>query len=192
MTPCGDVKAGKFFELFAHGVFSFKILCAEWRTVRIDYQLQALQIMSDKSSRQFVQFSIATTMVFTVATAVFLKLMNQFGVQTVMPWYLFFCLVCVLFLIGRWLAISIERAAESDPSTPRKLATFNTAYEASVFVAKLERLGIDAKIVGGMVAGFQAEAPGYVDVLVSAHEYEVAVEASEKISSDMDSLPASD
>lgn len=137
--------------------------------------------MASKNNRQFLQFSIATLIIFTIVSAFFVSMMNQFGVQTILPWYIFFCLVCALFIIGKWLAVSVERAAEKDPSTPRKLATFNTSYEASVFVAKLERRGIDAKIVGGMVAGFQAEAPGYVDVLVPASEYDIAVEAAQEI-----------
>ena len=104
-----------------------------------------------------------------------------------MPWYLFFCLVGALFVFGKWLTTSIEHAAQNDPLTPKKIARFNTSYEASVLVAKLEKRGIDAKVVGAMVAGFQAEAPGYVDVLVPAAEYETAVNAVADLDSDSSS-----
>ena len=47
-----------------------------------------------------------------------------------------------------------------------KLTTVSTDFEASAIVAALEEEGIRARAVGGFTAGFRAEAPGGVTVLV--------------------------
>ena len=48
----------------------------------------------------------------------------------------------------------------------KKLASFYTEIEAQSIVNVLADHGIDAQAVGGFTAGFKAEGPGRVDVLV--------------------------
>lgn len=47
------------------------------------------------------------------------------------------------------------------------LIQVNNEVEASVIVATLKEHGIPATATGGFTAGFRAEAPGYVDVMVN-------------------------
>ncbi|MFK7767636.1 MAG: DUF2007 domain-containing protein [Mariniblastus sp.] len=54
-----------------------------------------------------------------------------------------------------------------DSSRPVKLETFNDNIQASLLVAWLEEYGVASTAVGSFVSGFQAESPGYVDVVVS-------------------------
>ena len=129
------------------------------------------------SNLNFVQFSIATLVGMTVVSAFFFYLMKLYSVNTILPWYLFSCLVCGLFIVGKWLATSVAVAAANDPSTPKRVARFDTSYEAELFVAQLAEHEIAAKTVGDRLSGFQAEAPGYVDVMVPASEYERAMHA---------------
>ena len=57
---------------------------------------------------------------------------------------------------------------------PVKLASFPDDFSAALVVNALESAGIAAKSVGGFVSGFQAEAPGMVDILVSSGDLEFA------------------
>jgi len=54
---------------------------------------------------------------------------------------------------------------------PILVAEFPTKALAAIFVATLREEGIEAVTTGGMTAGFRAEAPGMVRVLV--HEKDV-------------------
>jgi hypothetical protein len=54
------------------------------------------------------------------------------------------------------------------------LVRLDNEMSASVVVAKLGESGIKATATGGFVAGFRAEAPGYVDVVVSEKDLAVA------------------
>jgi Putative prokaryotic signal transducing protein len=53
-----------------------------------------------------------------------------------------------------------------DDENLSKLATVPGEFEASAIVSALEAEGIRAQIVGGFTAGFRAEAPGGVSVVV--------------------------
>lgn len=63
---------------------------------------------------------------------------------------------------------------QDDPTRPIKLETFNDNYQASILVARLEEHNIKATAVGGFVSGFQAESPGYVDVVVVQSDFDRA------------------
>ncbi len=130
--------------------------------------------MQNGQRKSFFQYSLANLFVATVASAFFALLMRIYGVDMILPWATFFGLAFALFMIGQWLVTSVKEAAEIDPSTPKKLASFDTAYEADIFVARLSECGVQATATGGFVSGFQAESPGFVDVFVPATEFERA------------------
>ena len=69
---------------------------------------------------------------------------------------------------------NVRLAGANDPTAPKKLQTFNTDMEAEVMVSRLGESGIKATAVGGFVSGFIAEAPGYVDVVVTNQDFERA------------------
>lgn len=55
-----------------------------------------------------------------------------------------------------------------------RLTSVPSDMEASVIVAALSEEGIDATATGGYTAGFKAEAPGVVDVMVAEMDLPVA------------------
>lgn len=54
----------------------------------------------------------------------------------------------------------------TDPNSPELLESFPSDIEAATLVASLEAHGIQASTTGGYTAGFRAEAPGNVNVIV--------------------------
>ncbi len=54
----------------------------------------------------------------------------------------------------------------SDPNNPEVLTFVRTDFEASAIVAALASRGIEASTTGVYTAGFRAEAPGNVNVIV--------------------------
>jgi hypothetical protein len=62
----------------------------------------------------------------------------------------------------------------TDPHRPHVVARVPTEFEAAVIVSALEAAGIKAMAVGGPTAGFRAEAPGDVAVVVPENEAEQA------------------
>ena len=62
----------------------------------------------------------------------------------------------------------------NDPNRPHVIATVPTDFEAAAIVSALEAAGIKAMAVGGHTAGFRAEAPGDVAVVVPASEAKTA------------------
>lgn len=58
----------------------------------------------------------------------------------------------------------------TDPQRPHVVARVPTEFEADVIVSALEAAGIKAMAVGGPTAGFRAEAPGDVAVVVPENE----------------------
>ena len=62
----------------------------------------------------------------------------------------------------------------SDPHRPHVIARVPTDFEAAAIVSALEAAGIKAMAVGGHTAGFRAEAPGDVTVVVPEDEAEQA------------------
>ncbi len=53
-----------------------------------------------------------------------------------------------------------------DPNNPEVLTSVCTDVEAAAIVGALAALGIEASAIGGYTAGFRAEAPGRVNVIV--------------------------
>lgn len=53
-----------------------------------------------------------------------------------------------------------------DPNQPVVLTTVTTEAQAQLIVAALEERGVESETTGGFTAGFRAEAPGVVRVLV--------------------------
>lgn len=69
-----------------------------------------------------------------------------------------------------------------DHSEPVVVARYSTEFEASLARNMLQEAGIPSQIVGGMTAGFRAETPGMVDVLVPgrfAEEAKLMIEEQE-------------
>ncbi|MEM8865986.1 MAG: hypothetical protein AAGF31_10630 [Planctomycetota bacterium] len=63
---------------------------------------------------------------------------------------------------------------ENQPEHIRRLTSVPSDMEASVIVAALHRAGITATATGGFTAGFKAEAPGWVQVMVAEADLPVA------------------
>jgi hypothetical protein len=76
---------------------------------------------------------------------------------------------------------SEHRLMSSDSESVEKLATLQTDFEAAAIVAALEEEGIRARAVGGYIAGFRAEVPAGVSVLVSRADLERAKSVLEKL-----------
>ena len=62
----------------------------------------------------------------------------------------------------------------TDPNRPHVVTRVPTEFEAAAVVSALEAAGIKAMAVGGHTAGFRAEAPGDVAVVVQENEAEQA------------------
>lgn len=119
------------------------------------------------------QFTIGSLFVLMLAASIAALCIGKFGAKACLP-YISLVVLCVgLALIGRWLAAGV-RMTQNDPTRPMKLETFNDNFQASVLVTRLEEVGIKATAVGGFVSGFQAESPGYVDVVVAQSEFQQA------------------
>lgn len=58
----------------------------------------------------------------------------------------------------------------TDPNRPHVVTRVPTEFEANVIVSALEAAGLKAMAVGGPTAGFRAEAPGDVAVVVPENE----------------------
>ncbi len=54
----------------------------------------------------------------------------------------------------------------TDPDNPTVLESFPNDLEAANVVAALNAHGVEASTTGGYIAGFRAEAPGNVNVIV--------------------------
>ena len=144
----------------------------EKRIIRI--QLAWGDEMKKPESNPFISYSLITLFGVVLVGAFFSLLIQQFGVAAITPWIIFTIICGFLFLIGRWLVKGIQIAKDSDPTTPSTVGSFPTNYEAQILVSKLIDAGINANAVGGFTSGFQAESPGYVDVVVPRQELEAA------------------
>ncbi len=69
--------------------------------------------------------------------------------------------------------VSIERMP-ADPNNPEVLTSVRTDVEAAAIVGALAARGIEASTTGGYTAGFRAEAPGYVNVIVKYEDLDRA------------------
>lgn len=66
---------------------------------------------------------------------------------------------------------------KSDPKQPETLLSVSTEFEATAIANALSEQGIEALTVGGYTAGFQAEAPGSVAVVVKQSDFNRARDA---------------
>ncbi len=76
-----------------------------------------------------------------------------------------------------------------DPGHPEILATAPTDLEAATIVGALNAGGVNAITTGGYIAGFRAEAPAVVNIMVRHEDLERARELLleiRKTSSDID------
>jgi hypothetical protein len=55
-----------------------------------------------------------------------------------------------------------------------RVESMSTEWEANLIVHRLESEGLRARAVGGFTAGFRAEAPGSVGILVDSHDASAA------------------
>lgn len=62
----------------------------------------------------------------------------------------------------------------TDPDNPEELISVPSEIEAAAIVAMLTEQGIRASTTGGYTAGFRAEAPGQVNVVVRHADVEQA------------------
>lgn len=53
-----------------------------------------------------------------------------------------------------------------DPGAPVEIAQYDTELSAQFAQTRLREEGIESRVVGGATAGFRAEAPGRVHLLV--------------------------
>ncbi len=66
-----------------------------------------------------------------------------------------------------------------DPLNPTSVASARSEFEAGAIVAALAAVGIEATLTGEFTAGFRAEAPGVVQVVVKQSDAEHALAAIE-------------
>jgi hypothetical protein len=71
-----------------------------------------------------------------------------------------------------------------DPNSPRALVSVPNEGSAAGIVTALAEQGIQASVTGGFTAGFQAEAPGQVQVVVRLADLERAKQALAELHED--------
>ena len=69
----------------------------------------------------------------------------------------------------------------SDPNSPTIVYSADNAIEAGAVVTALEAEGIEATTTGSYTSGFQAEAPGQVQVVVRQSQAETARNVIERL-----------
>ena len=72
----------------------------------------------------------------------------------------------------------------ADPNNPEVLTSVRTDVEAAAIVSALTACGIEASTTGGYTAGFRAEAPGCVNVIVKYADLHRARNALAEIEQD--------
>ncbi len=70
---------------------------------------------------------------------------------------------------------------QNDPRDPEILKSVPGEAEAAAIVLALKDRGIDARTTGGFTAGFRAESPGLIQVIVHAADLDRARNALEEI-----------
>ena len=69
----------------------------------------------------------------------------------------------------------------SDPERPIVLVSVPNEIEAAAILGALGDVGIEGHAVGGYTAGFRAEAPGMVQIVVKQADFERARETLEAL-----------
>lgn len=73
-----------------------------------------------------------------------------------------------------------------DPNRPTVLKSVSSEVEAVAIMTLLGSHGIEASTTGGFTAGFRAEAPGAVQIIVRAKDLEDSQRALESFSQEID------
>ena len=136
------------------------------------------------------QYSLRTLFIILTVSAVLLGIFAPV-LRTLSPQYLVMLAAgitvyagCVLLLT---LVVSlIGRLKTSDPLSPRRLAAFQSEWQAEALVEALAGENIRAMAVGGFTSGFRAEAPGQVEVVVAARDLLRASEILEELRAEED------
>lgn len=74
-----------------------------------------------------------------------------------------------------------ESKLELDPDGPAVLAEVENEFQANVIIGELKSHGINASTTGNFTAGFRAEAPGLIQIVVSNKDFVAATKALEQI-----------
>jgi len=120
------------------------------------------------------QFSLRAMVVVMTLWALVCPFLKYLGLD-VLSWLLIVALVYVALIAAVVLArAAVIGAAERDPLGPRVLLSVRSEAEAAMWVDRLRQDGVRAMAVGDYSAGFRAEAPGLVNVVVPRHEYDRA------------------
>ncbi|HUG18747.1 MAG TPA: hypothetical protein VMM56_07195 [Planctomycetaceae bacterium] len=69
----------------------------------------------------------------------------------------------------------------TDPDNPEVLTRVPTEWEAAAILSALADRGIHALTTGGFTAGFRAESPGDVNIIVKHQDLKLALEALKSI-----------
>jgi len=75
-----------------------------------------------------------------------------------------------------------------DPNNPEIVRSVPAEAEAAAIVLYLKDRGIDAETMGGFTAGFRAESPGFVHVIVKEADLKRAQAAMQDIEKDQSSI----
>ena len=74
-----------------------------------------------------------------------------------------------------------ESKSELDPNGPAVLVEVENEFQANIIVGELKSHEIIASTTGNFTAGFRAEAPGLIQIVVSNKDLAAATEALKKI-----------
>ena len=120
------------------------------------------------------QFSLWTLLVVMTIWAGVCPFLKHVGLD-VLTWLLIVVLVYAAVVAAVVLVRAVAiRAGERDPLSPRVLLSVRSEMEAAFWVDRLRQSGVRAMAVGENTAGFRAEAPGLVKVVVPRHDYDRA------------------
>jgi len=89
---------------------------------------------------------------------------------------IFPCLLGAIMGLVTFAGFLLYRRDGNDPDAPKVIASLPDELSASSMVQQLEANGIKARAVGGYTSGFQTDIAGDVSVVVSASEYDAAME----------------
>ena len=76
----------------------------------------------------------------------------------------------------------------TDPNSPEVLIAVPSDVEAAAIVTALSERGVHASTTGGFTAGFRAEAPGQVSVIVRRSDLEQAKRALVQIKNEISKI----
>ncbi len=80
----------------------------------------------------------------------------------------------------------------TDPNSPTVVYSADNAIEAAAIVTALEAEGIKTTTTGSYTSGFQAEAPGPVQVVVRQSQVEQAYAVLDRLEEEADAIATDD